>query len=99
MHDVIIIGAGPAGLSAALWCDELGMDALVLEEGTEVGGQLLSVHNAIENYLGARASNGRELLDRFIAQIEQAEFDLWTEVEIESFKQLAPVRCARAQII
>ncbi|OLE55958.1 MAG: hypothetical protein AUG51_00810 [Acidobacteria bacterium 13_1_20CM_3_53_8] len=84
MHDVIIIGAGPAGLSAALWCDELGMDALVLEEGVEIGGQLLSVHNAIENYLGARASNGRELLDRFAAQIEQAEFDLWTEVEIES---------------
>ena len=31
MHDVIIIGAGPAGLSAAFWCDELGLDTLVLE--------------------------------------------------------------------
>ena len=33
MFDVIIIGAGPAGLSAALWCDELGLDTLVLERG------------------------------------------------------------------
>ncbi len=84
MHDVIIIGAGPAGLSAALWCDDLGLDALVLEQSIEIGGQLLSVHNPVENYLGARASNGRELRDRFAAQVEDAEFDLWTEVEIES---------------
>ncbi len=40
MHDVIIIGAGAAGLSAARWCDELGLDTLVLEQSEEVGGQL-----------------------------------------------------------
>src|SRR5918911_2893769 len=84
MHDVIIIGAGPAGLSAALWCDELGLDTLVIEQAAEVGGQLLRVYNPIENYLGVRAANGRELRDLFAAQVEDAEFDLWTEVEIES---------------
>ena len=83
MHDVIIIGAGPAGLSAALWCDELGLDTLVVEQAAEVGGQLLRVHNPVENYLGARAANGRELRDLFAAQIEEKEFDLWTEAEIE----------------
>ncbi len=84
MHDVIIIGAGPAGLSAALWCDELGLDTLVIEQGTEVGGQLLRVYNPLENYLGVRAANGRELRDLFAAQVEDKEFDLWTEAEIES---------------
>ena len=84
MHDVIIIGAGPAGLSAALWCDELGLDTLVIEQGTEVGGQLLRVYNPIENYLGVRAANGRELRDLFAAQVEDKEFDLWTEAEIAS---------------
>lgn len=84
MHDVIIIGAGPAGLSAALWCDELGLDTLVIEQDTEVGGQLLRVYNPIENYLGARAANGRELRDLFAAQVEEKEFDLWTEAEVES---------------
>jgi thioredoxin reductase (NADPH) len=84
MLDVIIIGAGPAGLSAALWCDELGLDTLVLEAGAEVGGQLLAVHHPIENYLGLRAESGRELRDRFAEQAESAEFDLWTGVEIES---------------
>jgi thioredoxin reductase (NADPH) len=84
MYDVIIIGAGPAGLSAALWCDELGLDTLVLEQHEEVGGQLLHVYNSIENYLGVRAGNGRELRDRFHEQVEEKEFDLWTNVEIES---------------
>ena len=84
MHDVIIIGAGAAGLSAARWCDELGLDTLVLEQAEEVGGQLLSVHNPIENYLGMRARNGRELRDLFSEQTKDCDFDLWTNVEIES---------------
>src|SRR5215212_3537188 len=84
MHDVIIIGAGPAGLSAALWCDELGLDTLVVERAAEVGGQLLRVHNPVENYLGVRAADGRELRDLFAAQVEDKEFDLWTEAEVES---------------
>jgi thioredoxin reductase (NADPH) len=84
MHDVLIIGAGPAGLSAARWCDELGLDTLVLEQAEEVGGQLLSVHNPIDNYLGLHAGNGPELRDRFVEQTRDGEFDLWTNVEIES---------------
>ncbi|HEV7842499.1 MAG TPA: NAD(P)/FAD-dependent oxidoreductase, partial [Pyrinomonadaceae bacterium] len=84
MHDVIIIGAGPAGLSAALWCDELGLDTLVIEQDAEVGGQLLWVYNPIENYLGVRALSGSELRDRFAEQVEDADFDLWTQAEIES---------------
>src|SRR5256712_5843349 len=84
MHDVLIIGAGPAGLSAARWCDELGLDTLVLEAAEKVGGQLLSVHNPIENYLGVRAANGRELRDDFVEQTKDCDFDLWTNVEIHS---------------
>ena len=84
MHDVIIIGAGPAGLSAALWCDELGLDTLVLEQNSETGGQLLSVYNPVENYPGVRARTGRELRDLFAEQVKDADFDLWTDTEIES---------------
>jgi len=84
MHDVVIIGAGPAGLSAARWCDELGLNTLVLEQAEEVGGQLLSVHNAVENYLGVRAANGRQLRDLFAEETNDCEFDLWTNVELDS---------------
>ena len=61
MHDVVIIGAGPAGLSAAFWCDELGLDTLILEQDETVGGQLPKIYNPIEDYLGLRADNGADL--------------------------------------
>jgi thioredoxin reductase (NADPH) len=84
MHDVIIIGAGPAGLSTAFWCDELGLDTLVLEQADRIGGQLHRVYNPIENYLGVKARNGEEFLDLFAKDAESAEFDLWTQVAITS---------------
>ncbi len=84
MHDVLIIGAGPAGLAAALWCDELGLDTLVLEQAEATGGQLLSVYNPIENYPGVSAKSGREFLDLWSPKLEAADFDLWTNTTIES---------------
>lgn len=80
--DVIIIGAGAGGMSAALWCRDLNLDALMLEQGAEIGGQLLRVYNPIENYLGARAANGRALRDTFAEQIEAAKIAPRTSAEI-----------------
>jgi thioredoxin reductase (NADPH) len=79
--DVIIIGAGPAGLSAALWCDELGLNALLVESKPECGGQLLGVYNSIENHLGIEAENGRELRDIFVRQTEKRRFTLLLDSE------------------
>ena len=81
---MIIIGAGPAGLSTAFWCDELGLDTLVLEQAEEIGGQLHRVYNPIGNYLGLKTRNGKELLELFAADVEKAEFDLWTQTSITS---------------
>lgn len=84
MHDVLIIGAGPAGLSAARWCDELGLDTLLLEANDDVGGQLAWIHNRVDNYLGIQADNGQQLRELFIAQTTECDFDQWTGVQIES---------------
>lgn len=72
--EVIIIGGGAAGISAALWCDELGLKTLLLESRKELGGQLLRVYNPIKNHLGVEAKNGRELRDIFVKQIEDRNF-------------------------
>lgn len=72
--DVIIIGGGPAGLSAALWCSELGMRSVLFEKEPEFGGQLLRVYNPIGNYLGLAARNGREMQTRFLKSVEKRDF-------------------------
>ena len=84
MHDVIIIGAGPAGLTAALWCDELGLDTLLLEQQGQTGGQLNSIYGPINNYPGLAAANGREFFAGFASRVDAAEFDIWTGAEIET---------------
>ena len=50
MYDIIIIGGGPAGLTAALYAQRAGKTALVLE-GSGFGGQIVYT-NCIENYPG-----------------------------------------------
>jgi thioredoxin reductase len=81
--DVIVIGGGPAGLSAALWCDELGLSALLLEKETETGGQLLWTYNEIKNHLGAEAASGRELRDIFVGQTEKRKFSIRLRAEAQ----------------
>ena len=74
--DIIVVGGGAAGISSALWCDELGFKTLLLEENEELGGQLLRTFNPIKNHLGAQAKNGREMRDDFIKQIENFNFEI-----------------------
>lgn len=74
--DAVIFGGGPAGMSAALWCRELGLSAVLVEASNTLGGQLLRTFGAIRNHLGAEARNGREMAERFIGQIESRELEI-----------------------
>lgn len=80
--DVIIIGGGVAGISAAMWCHELGLKILLLESEMEFGGQLLRVFNPIKNHLGVETENGRALLYIFIRQIIDRKFTVRFKSEI-----------------
>ena len=82
-YDVIIIGGGAAGMSAALWCDELKLNSLLLESKKELGGQLHIVYNPIENHLGVTAKNGKELNRIFLKQIEKRKFEIRLNSEVK----------------
>jgi len=64
--DVLIIGGGPAGISAAIWCKRLGVKCLLLEEQGQLGGQLFTIYNEIIDYPGIQAENGIEMQRKMV---------------------------------
>ena len=74
-YDVLILGGGPAGISSLLWCNSLGLRAVLLEPAAELGGQLLHMVHRVIDYPGLIPSNGRELRDHFHAQLNELQLE------------------------
>jgi alkyl hydroperoxide reductase subunit F len=66
MKELVIIGAGPAGLSAALYAARMKMDFLILSKDT--GGQM-AWSSDVDNYIGVRKTTGYELTKLFTEHI------------------------------
>lgn len=64
MLDVLVIGSGPAGLSAAVYAKRAGLDVLVAEKVYYGSGQIAE-SNLVDNYLGFAGINGYELGQKF----------------------------------
>lgn len=70
MHDLIIIGAGPAGLSAGLYAGRFRLNTLIFEK-MSAGGQII-LSSEIENYPGFPGGiSTYELIDRFKKQVQE----------------------------
>jgi thioredoxin reductase (NADPH) len=82
-YDVIIIGGGPAGMSALIWCHSLGLKGALLERAPELGGQMLQMYSRITDYPGLLAENGGELRDHFLANLNELKLDYRTGCRIE----------------
>ena len=67
LHDVLIVGAGPAGLAAGLYASRDGYKTLLLEKNGLPGGQIMLTEN-IENYPGYEKIGGFDLVEKFKAQ-------------------------------
>ena len=77
MYDIIVIGGGPAGMTAALYALRNGKSVLVLEKHG-FGGQI-TYSPKVENYPGTREMSGNEFADKLLEQI----LALGAEVELE----------------
>ncbi|MFI3272378.1 MAG: FAD-dependent oxidoreductase, partial [Pseudomonadota bacterium] len=82
MYDVIIIGAGPAGMTAAIYAVRANMKTLMLDQ-LAPGGQIVNT-NEIENYTGVGAINGAELAIKMFEHTQElgVEFDYKTVVSV-----------------
>ncbi len=69
MYDLIIIGSGPAGLSAAVYGKRAGLELLVIEKSGMSGGQVLNTYE-VDNYLGMQGMNGFDMGMQFRAHAD-----------------------------
>ena len=100
IYDLIIIGSGPAGLSAAIYAQRARLDALVIEKEMMSGGQVLTTYE-VDNYPGLPGINGfdlgmkfREHADRLgarfaedqVLQVEKTEEGFLVKGEKETYR-------------
>lgn len=107
MYDVVIIGSGPAGLSASIYAKRAGLKALTLEQNPLSGGQVLNTYE-VDNYPGLSGINGfdmgmkfREHADKLGCEFKNAAVcgikRIWASTEHEKATSAENLKAASAQ--
>ena len=84
MYDIIIIGAGMAGLTAAIYTARAGKKTLVLESGV-IGGEIVSALS-VENWPGETKISGKDLMDKIYHQTNNLGVEIRYEEVISAKK-------------
>jgi thioredoxin-disulfide reductase len=74
MYDLIIIGGGPAGMSAGIYASRQKLNTLLITR--DFGGQLIKKAGLIENYPGFEAISGSDLIERFEKHLRAQKIDI-----------------------
>ena len=94
MYDVCIVGAGPAGLAAAVYAASEGLATVVVER--EAPGGQAGQSAAIENYLGfPKGLSGYDLTRRAVAQAQRFGSEMVLARDVVGFETRGPVRAVR----
>ena len=87
VYDLIIVGAGPAGLSAAIYSVRKKLKTLILTE--DLGGQITEAHR-VENYLGIPEISGVDLIERFRDHAKKFKIEIKEGIDIKEIKTQDP---------
>ena len=95
MYDIIIIGAGPAGMTAGIYAKRANKKVLILE-GKTYGGELMDT-NKIENYPGETSISGIDLANKFFEQVTNLGIEVKFEkvLEINDLKDHKEVKTSK----
>lgn len=93
LYDIIIVGSGPAGLTAAIYASRAQKSVLVIEK--EAFGGMITHSPKVENYPGYNSISGLELADKFVAQAMDlnVSFEFENVIEIIKSNDTFKVKC------
>ncbi len=84
IHEVMIIGSGPAGLTAALYAGRAELDTIVIEKAPISGGQIINTYE-VDNYPGIPGISGFELATKFREHCDRMNLPFITG-DVKSFR-------------
>ena len=90
MHDLIIIGGGPAGLSAAIYASRARLDTILLEQNFVNGGQIVDTYE-VDNYPGLPGISGMELAQKMQDHAEKLGVET-VNATVEGLDLTGPVK-------
>ena len=90
-YDVVIIGAGPAGMCAGMYAGRSMLKTVVLEQGLP-GGELLNTE-VIEDYIGFEHILGWELAEKFNSHAVKFGAEIQTSVRVEKVRKIGRASC------
>ncbi|MBQ7565275.1 MAG: FAD-dependent oxidoreductase, partial [Lachnospiraceae bacterium] len=93
VYDVIIIGAGPAGMTAAIYAKRAELSTLLIEKNYMGGGQVLNTYE-VDNYPGLAGINGFDLGQKFSEHVDKFEVERISEevLSTELSKEVKTIR-------
>jgi thioredoxin reductase (NADPH) len=80
---VRIVGGGPGGMAAGIWCHRLGLDARIFEGAAELGGQLRHVFSPVPDYPGIPVTDGPDLARRIADHVSGLGVPVELECSVE----------------
>lgn len=81
-YDVIIVGGGPAGMTAAIYAKRAALDTLIIEKQPFCGGQVLNTYE-VDNYPGLPGIDGFSLSEKFHGHARNLEAEFYTGEMVE----------------
>lgn len=86
MYDLVVLGAGPAGLGAAIYGARAGLNLVVIDQSPVSGGQVLTTYE-VDNYLGLPGLSGGDLSAKFREHADKLGVT-FTTAHVESIENL-----------